>query len=148
MAISETKLDRPFLNGQFEIPGYAIACRLSVWWWHLMVFVRENISSRVLSLNKSIESLIIELNFYKKKWLLCCTDDPNRYDILNHLNLLRRSLDSYSAEYEHFIIVGDFNTDDYQTSIMVFCDSCEFKNLIKDATCYKNPETHHASISF
>ena len=34
MAISETKLDWPFLNGQFEIPGYAISCRLSVWWWH------------------------------------------------------------------------------------------------------------------
>ena len=27
-----------------------------------------------------------------------------------------------------------------QTSMKVFCDSYEFKNLIKDATCYKNPE--------
>ena len=105
-----------------------------------MVFVREDIPSRALSLNKSIESLFIELNFRKKKWLLCCTYNPNRNNISNHLDLLRRSLDLYSAEYEHFIIVGDFNTEVTQTSMKVFCDSYEFKNLIKDATCYKNPE--------
>ena len=32
-----------------------------------------------------------------------------------------------------FIIVGDFNTEVTQTSMKVFCDSYEFKNLIKDA---------------
>ena len=36
--------------------------------------------------------------------------------------------------------MGDFNTEVTQTSMKVFCDSYEFKNLIKDATCYKNPE--------
>ena len=106
-----------------------------------MVFVREDIPSRVVSLNKSIESLFIELNFRKKKWLLCCTYNPNKKNISSHLDLLRRrSSDLYSAEYEHFIIVGDFNTEVTQTSMKVFCDSYEFKNLIKDATCYKNPE--------
>ena len=59
---------------------------------------------------------------------------------LNHLDLLRRSFDLYSAKYEHFIMLGDFNTEVTQTSMKVFCDSYEFKNLIKDATCYKNPE--------
>ena len=76
----------------------------------------------------------------KKKWLLCCTYNPNRYNTSSHLDLLRTSLDLYSAEYEHFIIVGDFNTKVTQTSMKVFCDSYEFKNLIKDVTCYKNPE--------
>ena len=36
--------------------------------------------------------------------------------------------------------MGDFNTEVTQTSMKVFCDSYEFKNLIKDAACYKNPE--------
>ena len=94
----------------------------------------------LLSLNKSMESLFIELNFHKKKWLLRCTYNPNRSNISSHLDLLRRSLDLYSAEYEHFMIVGDFNTEVTQTSMKVFYDSYEFKNLIKDATCYKNPE--------
>ena len=142
MVISETKLDESFPNGQFIIPGYALPCRLDRYQFggDIMIFVQEVIPSRVLSLNKSIESLFIELNFCKKKWLLCCTYNPKRNNISSHLDLLRRSLDLYYAEYEHFIIAGDFNTEVAQTSIKVFCDSYEFKNLIKDATCYKNPE--------
>ena len=36
--------------------------------------------------------------------------------------------------------MGDSNTEVTQRSMKVFCDSCEFKNLIKDPTCYKDPE--------
>ena len=143
MFISETKLDQSFPNGQFKIPGYALPCRLdrNQFGGGIMVFVKEDMPSHVLSLNKSIDSLFIELNFRKKKWLLCCIYNPNRNNISNHLDLLRKSLDLYSAEYEHFIIERDFNTEFTQTSMKVFCDSYEFKNLIKDATCYKNQKT-------
>ena len=143
MVISETKLDVSFPNGQFKIPGYALACRLdrNLFDGGIMVFIREDVPSRVLSLNKSIDSLFVELNFRKKRWLLCCTYNPNRNNISNHLDLLRRSLNLYSAEYEHIIIVRDLNnTEVTQTCMKVFCDSHEFKNLSKDATCYKNPE--------
>ena len=59
----------------------------------------------------------------------------------NHLDLFRRRLDLYSAEYEHFIIVEDFKKEVSQTSMKILCDSlCGFKNLIKYATRYKNPE--------
>ena len=58
MVISETKLDEPFPNGQFKIPGYALPCHLDCnqFGGGIMVF-REDIPSRVLSLNKSIEPL-------------------------------------------------------------------------------------------
>ena len=84
IVISETKLDEFFHNGQ--IPGYALTCCLdcSQFGGGIMVFVREDIPSQVLSLNKSIESLFTELNFCKRKWLLCCTYNLNRY-ISNHL---------------------------------------------------------------
>ena len=36
--------------------------------------------------------------------------------------------------------MGDFKTEVTQTSMKVFGDSYEFKNLIKDARCCKNPE--------
>ena len=105
MFISETKLDQSFPNGQFKIPGYALPCRLdrNQFGGGIMVFVKEDMPSRVLSLNKSIDSLFIELNFRKKKWLLCCIYNPNRNNISNHLDLLRRSLDLYSAEYENLL---------------------------------------------
>ena len=98
MVKSEKKLDESFPNGQFKIPGYVLRCRLdrNQFGGGIMVFVKEDIPSRVLSLNKSIESLFIELNFHKKKWLFCCTYNPNRNNISNHLDLSRRSFDLYS----------------------------------------------------
>ena len=152
MVISKTKLDESFPNGPFKIPGYALPCRLdrnqfgggimvflkedipsrNQFGGGIMVFLKEDIPSQILSLNKSIESLFTELNFHKKNWLLCCSYNPNKNNISNHLDLLRRSLDLYSAEYEHFIIVGDFNIEVTQMSMKVFCDSYEFKNLIKE----------------
>ena len=65
MVIPETKLDESFPNGQFKIPGYTLPCRLdrNQFGGGIMVFVREDIPSRVLSLNKSIGSLFIERVF-------------------------------------------------------------------------------------
>ena len=142
IVIFETKLDESFSNGQFKIQGYALPCRLDriQFGGGINVFVREDISFLVLSLNKSIESLFTELIVRKKKWLFCCTYNPNRNNISSHLDLLIKTLDLYSAEYEHFLIVGDFKTEVTQTNTKFFCDSYGFKNLIKNATCYNNTE--------
>ena len=79
IVISETELDECFRNRQFKIPGYALSCCLDCYQIDggIMVFVKEDIPSRVIFLNKSIESLFIELDFRKKKWLLCCTRNHN-----------------------------------------------------------------------
>ena len=63
MVISETKLDESFPNGQLKIQG--LPCRLdrSQFGGGIMVFVREDIPSRSLSLNKSIESILTEAIF-------------------------------------------------------------------------------------
>ena len=83
IVIFETKLDESFSNGQFKIQGYALPCRLDriQFGGGINVFVREDISFLVLSLNKSIESLFTELIVRKKKWLFCCTYNPNRNNI-------------------------------------------------------------------
>ena len=39
--------------------------------------------------------------------------------MLNHLNISRRSLELYSAEYEKYIFMGDFNTEVTQTNMKV-----------------------------
>ena len=48
-------------------------------------------------------------------------------------------LDSLSARYENFILIGDFNAEESDTTIKDFCDIYSFKNLIKDATCFNYP---------
>ena len=62
-----------------------------------MVFVREDISWKLISDEALfIEGMFIELNFRKKKWLLCCSYSPNK-NISDHLEISRRNLDLYSA---------------------------------------------------
>ena len=71
---------------------------------------------------------------------MCCSYNPNKNNISSHLEALRRTLDMYSALYENTILVGDFNVDVNDPIMGFFCESYNFKSLIKDPTCFKNPE--------
>ena len=48
--------------------------------------------------------------------------------------------DSYSSKNENFILIGDFNSEPKETIMKDFCESYNFKNLVKEPTCYKNPK--------
>ena len=50
------------------------------------------------------------------------------------------SRDHDSSKYENFIVLGDFNAEMTNTYMEEFCSVYNFKNLIKDPTCLKNPE--------
>ena len=98
---SETKLDEFFPVGQFRIPGYASPFRLDrdQHGGAIMAFIREDIQAQFLRTDtKPIEGLYIELNFQERKWLLSCSYNPNKNNIMNHLDALRRNLDLYSSE--------------------------------------------------
>ena len=105
--ISETKLDDSFPAGQFKIPGFASPFRLdrNQNGGGIIVFVREDIPGKYLSSeDKPIEAFFFKFNFRKKKWLVCCSYNPNRNNISNHLEALRKSLDLYSAHYENIVL--------------------------------------------
>ena len=143
LAISETKLDDSFPAGQFKIPGYASPFRLerNQNGGGILVFVREDIPVKFLSSEeKPIEAFFFGLNFHKKKWLVCCSFNPNKSNISRHLETLRKSLDLYSAHYENTILIGDFNVNIDDPHMESFLESYRFKSLIKDPTCFKNPE--------
>ena len=143
LVISETKLDESFPEGQFKIPGFATPFRRdrNEFGGGIMVFVREDIPSKLISKETlDIEGIFIELNFRKKKWLLSCSYNPNKNTITDHLEILRRNLDLYSAHYENLIIIGDFNTDINQSYMKSFCESYTLSSLIKEPTCHKNPQ--------
>ena len=143
LVISETKLDESFPEGQFKIPGFATPFRRdrNEFGGGIMVFAREDIPSKLISKETlDIEGIFIELNFRKKKWLLSCSYNPNKNTITDHLEILRRNLDLYSAHYENFIIIRDFNTDIKQSCMKSFGESYTLSSLIKEPTCHKNPQ--------
>ena len=87
-----------------------------------------------------IEGIYVELNFRKKNWLLCCTYNPNRNIITNHLDALKRSLDPYSTKYDNLMVIGDLNAEINLECMKRFCETYDLSSLVKVPTCYKNPE--------
>jgi hypothetical protein len=141
--ISETKLDSTFPVGQFVINGFSTPFRLdrNRNGGGIMLYVREDIPVKLLFTEVlPIESFYVEINLRKKKWLLCCCYNPNKNLFSSFCSAISKSLDLYTSGYENLLLLGDFNIEVNDESMQEFCESYGLKSLIKDPTCFKNPE--------
>ena len=70
--ISETKLDSSFPNGQFQIHGYSEPYRLDKNGngGGILVFIREDIPTKLIDSQMKIEGFFIEINLRKKMALV------------------------------------------------------------------------------
>ena len=141
LLVSETKIDASFPLKQFFIEGYFPPYRLdrSINGGGLLLYIREHIPSKVLKTTFTKEGLLIEINLKKKKWLLFGGYNSNKCFIKDYLSEISTHLDTLITDYENLIIMGDFNSELTETHMADFCNTYDLSNLIKDATCYKNP---------
>ena len=84
----------------------------------------------------NLEAIFIEMSLRSKKWLLCFTYNPNKSLLERHLNQIQAQLEIFCKNYEHLLILGDFNANISEPTPTSFCT---LKNLFKEPTCYKNP---------
>ena len=140
--ISESKLDDSFPEGQLIIDGYHAPFRFDR---HgngggLLLYVREDIPAKVLHSDfPAAGSFYAEIILHKKRWLINCSYNPHK-NICRHLEVLTKTLDSYYSKYENVIFLGDFNAGVVETPMTSFCESYNLKSIIKQPTCFKNPE--------
>ena len=87
-------------------------------------------------MKKPVESFYVELNLCSSKWLVNCS---YKNSIANHLDRISESLDLLSSDYEKMMFLGDFNVTDDEHHMKCFCKNYGLKNLIRQSTCYKNP---------
>ena len=94
--ISETKIDSSFPSAQFHSEGYATSYRLdtNANGGGILLYIREDILSKLLNTDLSIEGFLVEIRLTKKKWLLCSSYKPKKNLIANHLNCIDTNLDS------------------------------------------------------
>ena len=92
------------------------------------------------SSNCDIETLLVETNLRKRKWLLNGSYNPNKSQISHHLECLNSLLDKYSKKYENYAFIGDFNVNTSDSSMEELCSLNGLKNLINEPKCYKNSE--------
>ena len=99
LMISETKLHSSFPTGRFLINGYNQPFKID---WNsqrgdIMLYVREDIPSKLLAVGMSpAEGFYLEIDLRKKKWLRCCSYNPNKNKIYFHLENLTKRLAVYS----------------------------------------------------
>ena len=78
------------------------------------------------------------MNIRKTKWLIIgCYHPPSHNDNYFFHNL-SKALGSLNSNYEKFLLVGDFNSEDHETEITNFLNNHEAKNIVKQKTCFKN----------
>ena len=138
--ISEIKTDNSFPTSQFTMTGYFLL--VQVIGGGIILFVRENISCKIIKIDSDadFERIFVEINLSKKKWLLCCSYNPHKSNITNHLENICKTLDKLSANYDNLILLGDFNVEHEEESIAEFLNLYNLKNLVKQNTCFKNPD--------
>ena len=143
LMISETKLDESFPIGQFLMDGYRDPFSLdrNENGGGILLYVREDISSKLLSFSSNIEGFFVEITLSnKKKWFLSCSYNPKRSQISNHLSELSKDTNIYLTKYDQLLFLGDFNAGVEGTSMKNFCSSYNLRSMINKPTCFKNPD--------
>ena len=109
----------------------------------LLLYIKNDISSRSLTdhrLPDNVECFFTEINIRNQKWLLCCLYNPHRNNISNHISHLSKGLDNYVSHYDNILFLGDFNSQPLKNYVNEFCNIYNLSNLVKEPTCYKNPD--------
>ena len=141
LVITESKLDTSFPSNQFIIDGFSLPYRkdLNTHGGGVVIYVREDLACKELqNIQNSGEGIFLELNLRKIKWLIFGGYNHNKSNITHFLEEIGTILDSCMSKYDNFIHLGDFNSEVNEEGMSDFCDTFNFKNLIKEPTCFKN----------
>ena len=149
LVVAETKLDSTFPEEQFRIEGYKKPYRFdrNGHGGGVMIYVREDIPSNPLIKHKlvdNVEALVVEINLRKNKLLLIGAYHSTSLEFgttdevfFEQMGLV---LDLYNR-YDKFLLVGDLNVQEGVDGVLdEFMDEFHAKNLVKERTCFKNPE--------
>ena len=139
--ISDTKIENSFPNSQFSISGYRIFRRdRNCFGGGICLYVKNSIASKQLTShieNIDVESIYLEINVRKRKWLIISTyKPPTQNDPLFSENL-SNNLSTYLKDYDNILLLGDFNMTPENINLQHFTDSFNLENLIHEGTCFK-----------
>ena len=149
LLISETKLDDSFPDPQFIIDGFSPPFRVNkdTRSGGLLLYVRDHILTKEININSnfslsadSMQGICLEINFRNRKWFLFGGYNSQKKNIGNYLDYVEKILDSHMSKYDNFLIMGDFNSETNESAMMDFCSIFNLHNLVKEPTCFKNPQ--------
>ena len=138
LVLTETKLDDSFPKAQFLVGRFSEPYRYdrNRKGGGIMIYILENIPSKLLekhNFSDDTESLFVELDFRKVKWLLFGTyHSPSQNDI-HYSNQLDKAIDTYN-NYDKIQLIGDFNAETTEPCLESFLYEHHLQDLIKENT--------------
>ncbi|KAG7311164.1 hypothetical protein JYU34_002162 [Plutella xylostella] len=147
--VSESFLKPSLPTTSFSLPGYILIRndRIDKGCGGVAIYLRADIKYKILATssphyNKGMEYIVLELNFNTVKFMLGVVYAPPNSDYLDALELL---LATHLPEYEHAVLMGDFNTCLLQDSAR----SRKFLTLTSSLNLHipKLDPTHHVNDS-
>ena len=133
--VSENKIDDTFPLAQLCVEGYSTPYRLdrTCKGGGLLLYVRDDLPSKQIKLkfieNEAFEGFFVEINLRRKKWLRCCSYNPDKNKILSHLHVISKALDDLSKKYDNFILLRDFNKEPEEKNMSNFLNTYHLKIL-------------------
>ena len=148
--ISDTKIDNIFLISQFTMTSNSIRRDWTSHGGGTLLFFRENFPCKIskTDCDTDFEGIFVEINLRQKKWLLCYSYNPHKRNIAINLKNICKTLGKLSATCDDLILPGDFNVEPEEESIAEFLNLYNLKNLVRQNTCFKNPDKPHVLISY
>ena len=93
---------KAFLPSNFCLVGYSAPFRFNRNGngRGILLYVRDDLPSKLLSMDKNIEVFFVETNSRnKKKWLLSCSYNPTKMQIPNPIAELSKNTDLHLTKY-------------------------------------------------
>ena len=69
-------------------------------------------------MQNNFEGFPVEINLRKRKWLLSCSYNPTRKNIVNHVKNINTGLDKFSATYDNLTLLGEFNLEQEEVNML------------------------------
>ena len=141
---AETKLDSTFNINLFNIPNYkTFRNDRNSSGGGLIAYVRSSIPARRrldLELDLPIETIVLDIQINSQKWAIIGAYRPPSVKDSTFTDILTKGLDKISIHFDNMILIGDLNYDcldkTKSETLTDICDIFDFKNLIKDPTCF------------
>ena len=108
----------------------------------LIIYIKDYIPAKEIKFSfypNDIEVIIIEVNLWRRKLIICGSYNPHENTISYHLNNLGKFIDSYMRKCDNFLLLGDYNCEEKETAMENFFCCYNFKKLVKN--------THASEIS-
>ena len=105
----------------------------------LLLYVRDDIPCKQIKLPSDIETLFIEIKLRNKKYILVEGYNPHSDSSSYFLSHIGKALDKLLGNYDNILLLGDFNSTQEEQCMKDFCETYNLENLIKEPTCFKNP---------